>query len=202
MRSELKALALIGLLAVGTAEPAAAIAYRFDMRFGWAIGGYPYYCDGPCRTRFIADTGITVDGGVASGTWVVDETKAGTFSMTLGNWSQTFRARMFFLDPWPGVADTVIQGEPQSDWGFGRFTLCGPAISPAKTVQGVASQASAFFSCAPYTGGGLDAYLFGLGHWAINMGAGSFRYVPEPGTLGLLSLGLLGLGFTARRRLH
>ena len=52
-------------------------------------------------------------------------------------------------------------------------------------------------------------YLYGPGRFGTadlwqNYLSGTYRIerVVEPGTLALLSLGLLGLGFTARRRLH
>ena len=201
MRHELKALALIALLAVGAAQPAAAMAYRFEASFGYGVG-YPYGspCDALCYARFLEDTG---GGGPATGTLVVNSAGIGMFSMTIGDWSETFNSGMVFLDPWPQGPDTVLRIPLSSSWGQGGFFLCGPAVSPPNSVHGVANQASDFISCSPYLGssGGPDGYLSST-RWGITMVTGQFRYVPEPGTLMLLSLGLLGLGFTAQRRLH
>ena len=195
----LKALALIVLLSMGAAEPAAATMYRFDMTtiHGFYMDGLGPCPPGPCQNAFFADTGLSGSLGSYSGSamLIVDDAGLGSITIAIGAWTDGFSARMHFLDrgPHSTVIKTVFQ-----PGGF--FDLCGPVVSPPNTVQGLASQAQNFTSCMS-DGHGTDGYLWG-GAWEVVMNVPGIRYVPEPGTLALLSLGLLGLGFTAQRRAH
>lgn len=71
----------------------------------------------------------------------------------------------------------------------------GPGVSPSYGVFGDAS------SCASITRIQVDpaSLIWGIGNMAISTGSCGAVSVPEPGTLGLLGAGLLGLGLMHRR---
>jgi hypothetical protein len=195
MGQGLKALALIALLAVGAVEPAAATMYRFDLNLGW--GFYTLgRCDpgSSCRDAFYRATGVPEgqESGPGSGILIIDDAGLGAITIAIGTWRLLDNAEMNFVGRYPNYTATKTYSPGQL-----FFDLCGPGVSPPNTVQGFASQAQDFTSCLS-SGYGLPGYLW-AGGWEVVIAVDHIRYVPEPGTLALMTLGLLGLGFTARR---
>lgn len=206
----LKALALIGLLAVGTAEPAAATMYRFDLDLHWYLTGplsqASPSCSYACGDAFYVDTGLPQppqigwefeDRGRTIVFMTVDSNGVGTSSTSIGNWSAAGNVFMDFYNA------PVLFGPHgiEVSWAGGRLGLCsnGGSSTP-HSVARLAAEAGTYHDCnvwgVPERSGAMSG-----GAWEVVLN-GSIRYIPEPGTLMLLSLGLLGLGVTARRRLH
>jgi hypothetical protein len=101
------------------------------------------------------------------------------------------------------VGGTGFRVSASSAGGPANFGMCSASSLPTGTLKEfLASDLSSFYGKNTQVNIPVPCCVMFTENWDIEVTASNLRVVSEPSALALLSLGLLGLGFTARRRPH
>ena len=216
--------ALLALLAVILSPAEAAHAYTFVLQMTGRVACYtesvyPVNCPafgastgyggetgqgiGDFTARFVLDTdAVGVDWGDGSVLY-----EGATSIFTAGSWTNVapFYVRMFAQTSPVGNESCYQSGLPGTGllFGIGTTTLwmsdCKRAADQPAFIGGLALEALATQSLAYFTGwtniSGIEGIVQGDG-WRVVAFIDSIRRMPEPGSLVLCALGLLGLAAT------